>query len=223
MRQYIALVTVIGLMLSAAFNAGAQQVDKDKLKKKAEEKQGETDRDLKDKAQDEKDDRDDDDDDDSNVGAIIGGIAAAALIGTVIVKATGGDDKKSSETTVSFGLMDGNKDGKLSRDEFGSAMSKAFASSDKDGDGSVTRAEAVAAYGDRGGKYFDALDSAKSGSITMDALDADASQAFRWADADGDGSITATEKTAATADNAKAEAEQKKNPLNVKRLLRKVT
>jgi len=219
MRQYIALATVIGLMLSAAF-AGAQE-NKENLKKKADEKQVETDRDLKDKAGDKRDDRDDDDD--SNVGAIVGGIAAAAVVGTVIVKATGGDDEKSSETTVSFGSMDGNKDGTLTRNEFSSAMSKAFASSDKDGDGSVTRAEAVAAYGDRGGKYFDALDSAKSGSITMDALDADATQAFRWADADGDGSITAAEKTAATADNAKAEAEKKQNPLNTKRLMRKVT
>ena len=217
MRQYIALGTVIGLMLLAAF-AGAQE-NKEKLKKKADEQQDEKDRDLKDKARDKKDDRDDDD---SNVGAIVGGIAAAAVVGTVIVKTTGGDDEKSSETTVSFGSMDGNKDGKLSREEFGSAMSKAFAASDKDGDGSVTRAEAVAAYGDRGEKYFDALDSVKSGSITMDALDADATQAFRWADADGYGSITAAEKTAATADNAKAEAEQKANPGKSNRLLRKV-
>jgi Ca2+-binding EF-hand superfamily protein len=91
-------------------------------------------------------------------------------------------------------------------------MNDGFTSSDKDKDGTLTREEAVAAYGDRGGKYFDALDTAKTGSIAMAALEKDAEEAFSWADADGNGSITAAEKSAATAEHTEAEAQQKANP-----------
>jgi hypothetical protein len=120
--------------------------------------------------------------------------------------------------------MDRNKDGSLSLAEFQSAMSDGFKSSDKNGDSSVTREEAVAAYGDRGGKYFDALDSKKSGSITLDALNNDAAQAFKWADANDDGTVSATERTAASGDYAAAEKEQKANPGGkARKLVRKVT
>ncbi len=225
MRQPLAIVTLLGFLLPMAFSAGAQQVDqvdKEKLKKKAQE-QAERDKDVNEKARSNRD-RIDDDDDDGHVGAIVGGVAAVAVVGTLIAKTTGGDDHEVKETTVSFGSMDANKDGKLARDEFISAMSDAFESSDKNGDGKVTRDEAVAAYGDRGGKYFDALDSEKSGSISVEALERDAREAFHWADADGDGSITAAERTKATAENDAAEKKQKADPTKkAKRLLRKVT
>ena len=102
-------------------------------------------------------------------------------------------------------------------------MSKGFDSSDEDGDGEVTRDEAVAAYGERGGTSFDALDDEKSGAVSVDALQEDAEEAFRWADANGDGTITADERNKATAENAAAEKEQKANPgKKVKRLARAV-
>jgi hypothetical protein len=110
----------------------------------------------------------------------------------------------------------------LSLAEFQSAMSAGFTASDKNKDAAVTRDEAVAAYGDRGGKYFDALDSEKKGSIS---LDAHAAQAFQWADANGDGTITAAEKATATGEHTAAEQEQKANPRGgkAKKLIRKVT
>lgn len=143
-------------------------------------------------------------------------------MGTVVAKKSGGGDK-ATETTVSFGAMDRNKDGALALSEFKSAMTDGFKSSDKDGDGTLTREEALAAYGDRGGEYFDALDSAKTGSVTMATLEKDAEQAFSWADADGNGSISAAEKSAVTAEHTEAEAEQKANPkMKAAKLARKI-
>jgi hypothetical protein len=59
----------------------------------------------------------------------------------------------------------------------------------------------------------------------MDALDDDAAQAFKWADANDDGSISAAEKATATGEHAAAEAEQKKMPkgAKAKNLVRRVT
>lgn len=227
MRQIGMLVTVIGFVLSVAFGAQAQVDEKKKLKKKAEEKQGEQHKDLKGKAQPHRpgEQNKEDEDEGSNVGAIVGGVAATAIVGTVIAtKKGGGADDKSSEKSVNFGSMDGNKDGSLALAEFTSAMSEGFKSADKDGDGNLTRDEAVAEYSDRGGQYFDSLDSEKRGSITMDTLDADAKQAFEWADANGDGKITAAEKSAATTQHEDAEKQQKANPgKKLNRLARKVT
>jgi len=212
----------MAISLSMAFGASAQ-VNQEQLKKKAGEKETEGKRNLKAKSNSTLDPREqaEEDDDGANVGAIVGGVAAAAIVGTVVAKKKGGDDK-TTETTVSFGAMDRNKNGALSLDEFKSAMSKAFASGDKDGDGLLTREEAVGAYGDRGGNYFDALDTEKSGSIAMSALDQDADQAFQWADGDADGSITAAEKTAAASDNAEAEKQQRANPGKKAKLVRKI-
>jgi hypothetical protein len=58
-----------------ALGAGAQvsQEDKDKLKKKAEEKQGEEKRNLKGEADSRLQQAEGDDDDGANVGAIVGG------------------------------------------------------------------------------------------------------------------------------------------------------
>jgi Ca2+-binding EF-hand superfamily protein len=227
---------MISFVLFLAGSAFTQEVDKEKLKKKAQEQseknkgkdlkgkaKGKDNEDLKAKADAKRGDIEDEDDG-GHTGAIIGGIAAAAVVGTVIAKKSGGDDDDETETTLSFGTMDANKDGKLSQDEFRGAMSKGFEASDKNGDDEVTRDEAVAAYGAQGGKYFDALDSGKAGSISMDALEKDAAEAFHWADKNGDGSITADERSKATSENAAAEKEQKANPgMKAKKLLRKVT
>jgi Ca2+-binding EF-hand superfamily protein len=225
MRNKTAGLAIVGLMLTVAYGAEAQ-VDKEKLKKKAEDKQAEgkhdlKKNDLKDKANSKRDEIDDDDGG-SHAGAIVGGVAAAAIVGTVVAKTKGGDGDKAAETTLSFGSMDRNKDGKLARDEFQTAMSKGFQSADKNGDNTLTRAEAVDAYGERGGKYFDALDDDKAGSITMDSLEADANQAFAWADKNDDGSVTADERTTATAENAEAEKQQKAHPGKKAKLLKKV-
>jgi hypothetical protein len=87
----------------------------------------------------------------------------------------------------------------------------------------VTREEAVAAYGETGGHYFDPLDTKKSGSIQMSSLSADGEQAFKWADTNGDGTITAAERSAASTEHAAAETERKGNPkAAAKKLERKV-
>ena len=199
MRKIVALITAIGVVLSMSFAVLAQtqqEEAKEKLKKKPH--MGDEKKDLKGKADRSQPDADklkgkkaeatgeDDDGDGGHAGAIVGGIAAAAIVGTVVAKKKGGDGKEKDES-VSFGSMDRNKDGSLALAEFQSAMSDGFETADKNGDSTVTRDEVVAAYGDRGGKYFDALDTQKSGSISMDALNDDAAQAFKWADANDDG------------------------------------
>jgi Ca2+-binding EF-hand superfamily protein len=202
------------------------QVDRDAVRERARDQ--ERNQDAQGRAQQARDakanqeEEDEDDDDGANVGAIVVGVAAAAVVGTLLVK-SGGDDSK--EETVNYSSMDSGKDGSLSRDEFTASMSKAFGTADKDGNGSVTRDEAVAAYGDRGGKYYDALDTQNRGSITMSTLENDAKQAFDWADANGDGTITADERSKAATAHTAAEAEQKANPGKAKaiRLLKKVT
>jgi Ca2+-binding EF-hand superfamily protein len=242
MRKIVALITALGFVFSMSTAALARQTQqeqeaKEKLKKKPHV--GDEKKDLKGKADRNRPDaethpgdkhpreaaeQEDDDDDGGNAGAIIGGVAAAAIVGTVIAKKKGGDGKEKEES-VSFGSMDRNKDGSLALVEFQSAMSDGFKAADKNGDSSVTRDEVVAAYGDRGGKYFDALDTKKSGSISMDALNDDAAQAFKWADANDDGSISAAEKATATGEHAAAEQEQKASPkgAKAKKLVRKVT
>jgi Ca2+-binding EF-hand superfamily protein len=223
MRKLVSLITMLGVMMFLALGAEAQ-VNRDAVREKVGEREGN--QDAQQKAQQARDARanqeEDDDDDGANVGAIVGGVAAAAVVGTLLVK-SGGDDSK--EETVNYSSMDSGKDGSLSRDEFTASMSKAFTSADKDGSGSVTRDEAVAAYGDRGGKYYDALDTQNRGSITMSTLENDAKQAFDWADANGDGTITADERSKAATAHTAAEAEQKANPGKAKaiRLLKKVT
>jgi Ca2+-binding EF-hand superfamily protein len=236
MRSSIALSTLLAfsLLLGSAATGQQQQVDKEKLKKKAQEQSVDKEK-LKGKARGQGDEQDlkeraetrgaeVEEDDGGNAGAIAGGIAAAAVVGTVIAKTKGGDGKKDTETTLSFGSMDGNQDGKLSRDEFTKAMSKGFASSDNDKDGKVTRDEALAAYGERGGTYFDALDDEKTGAVSMETLQNDAEEAFRWADANDDGFITADERSKATTESTAAEKEQKANPAKkAKKLMRAVT
>jgi Ca2+-binding EF-hand superfamily protein len=234
MRRIVALIAVFGVVLSVSSAALAQQAQEAKEKLKKKPQVGEQHKDLKGKADGNRPGADqlpkgtaqgeDEDDDGANVGAIVGGVAAAAIVGTVIAKKKGGDGKEAEES-VSFGSMDRNKDGALALAEFQSAMSDGFKAADKNGDGAVTRDEVTAAYGDRGGNYFDALDSSKSGSISMDALNEDAAQAFHWADGNGDGTISAAEKTAASGEHAAAEQEQKKSPkgAKAKKLVRKVT
>jgi hypothetical protein len=234
MRQFIAVFTMFGFLLLVGPRAGAQeQTDREKLKQKAQEQAGGQ-KDLKERTKAKREVATAEaEDDGGHAGAIAGGIAAVAVVGTVVAKSKGGpdkDDQKETETTLSFGTMDANEDGKLSQDEFLQAMSRGFDASDKNGDGKVTRDEAVAAYGERGGTYFDALDDERSGAVAMEALQNDAREAFRWADANRDGTITADEKTKAAAENAAAEEEQAadapkagKSGKKVKKLVRAVS
>lgn len=244
MRRLIAVSTAFGFLVLGGPGAFSQeQADREKLKQKAQEQsidkdklkgkaksQGEDARDLKDGTKAKRGGDAEAEEDGGHVGAIAGGVAAAAVVGTVIAKSKGRDDEKETETTLSFGSMDANKDGKLSRDEFTKAMSRGFDASDKDKDGKVTRDEAVNAYGERGGTYFDALDGEKSGAVSLETLENDAAEAFHWADANGDGTITADEKAKAASENAAAEAEQnadvrkgQKSGKKVKKLVRAVS
>lgn len=215
MRKLIAVLTILGFIFAGVVPLSAGDNDRDKAKERAEDakkkadrekkkneiKDNEGDRDkeeLKDDAEDRRDDRNDD----SNVGAIVGGVAVGALLGTAVAKKAGAKKAaaaKAGQTAAAPNTMDANKDGKLSRDEFASAMTAKFKAADKDGNGSLTREEAVAAYGDQGAASFDALDKGKTGSIDMPAFNANVEQTFTWADADKDGFVTEAEKAAAAA------------------------
>jgi Ca2+-binding EF-hand superfamily protein len=220
MRELVVMATVTGLLASMA-SAAPAQVERDKLKREAERKphsRGKADSKLEQEERVE-------DDDDSNVGAIVGGVAAVAIVGKLVSKKGGDDDKSAApaaEQAVDFGSMDRDRDGALARDEFMSAMSAGFRSADKNGDGTLTRAEATATFGERGGRYFDALDSAGTGSISMAALEKDAQHAFAWADADGDGSISAAEKNAAATEHHEEERRQGLDPARKAKLKRKI-
>jgi hypothetical protein len=155
--------------------------------------------------------------DGANVGAIVGGIAAAAVVGKLVAGKGGGKDEGRGKGNAapdkaveeaSPAQIDSDKDGQYTRDEFNVALNKAFKTADGNADGTMTREEAVAAFGDRGGAYFDALDEEKTGSVKMATLESDVARAFEWADANGDGSLTAEERSEAAKELEVAEAEE---------------
>lgn len=225
MKKQIACITILGL-LTLGIHTGSADVDKDKLKNKANE-QKDRDKDARDEIEKEKKKQDIKDEaedrrDGGNAGAIVGGVAIGVLVGTVVAKKTGGksdeakgDASKPDEantaapTAGASAPLDADKDGKVSQDEFQSAMKQAFTTADKDGNGNLTREEVVAAYGEHGGTYFDALDKEKKGSLQLSTLESDAKQTFAWADSNSDGFITEDEKKAAAQQNDAAEKEEK--------------
>jgi hypothetical protein len=241
----VSLLVVAGLVLGAAPQALAQiqrpagEVDRDDAKARAQDRSRNRTGDAKvDRANTDAKSRpnetavDDDDDDGGNAGAVAGGIAAAAVIGKLATRGKGGDKHAAGPQGATRQAapgqqadrqvqIDANNDGMFTQDEVKQALSGAYKTADSNSDGRITREEAVAAFGEQGGTYFDALDSEKTGAVAMDTLDADIAQAFEWADANGDGSISAEERGAADQEQQEVEQEAKKNPAQAKKKLAK--
>jgi Ca2+-binding EF-hand superfamily protein len=238
----ISLLTVVGFILGGAPDVAAQaqrpggNIDREAAKEKARQRTGDQKIDRNNTDLENRTDRnvDVDDDDGANVGAIVGGIAAAAVVGKLVAGGKGGDkpaaDQKgaaqqahtqSAAHHANAVQIDTNRDGNFTQDEVKTAVRSAFKTGDHNADGTLTRDEAVAAFGEQGGHYFDALDSKKTGSVAMDAIDADVAHAFEWADANGDGSISSAERTAADQEQQQAEKENAKKPGSAKKLVRK--
>lgn len=223
MRKQIVWLTVAAMLLSTLPGYTGDS-NKDKAKKRAEEAKKKSEREKdKEELQKKADDLDDrtrvdvDNDEGINTGAIAGSIAVAALVGTVVAKKKGAAEKAAqakaadqaaaaapaadagnADGSVNFASMDTDNDGKLAKQEFLEGMNGFYKRLfDSDGNGAITREEAVAAYGDRGAKYFDTLDKEKAGSLAIPVMVADATRVFDWADADHDGFLTAEEKDAA--------------------------
>lgn len=131
----------------------------------------------------------------------IGGIAAAAITSSVMIAKSGGDQPQpaAAAAQTSFGTMDANKDGALSSAEFRAGMEAIFKGIDANADGAITREEAVARYADKGGKYYDLLDTTKKGSVTAAAFTESTEKVFSAIDTNADGSVSAAERDAAKA------------------------
>lgn len=101
---------------------------------------------------------------------------------------------------VHFEELDSDRDGVLSRAELESASEGAFRGFDRDGDGRLSRQERrgkppAAALAGFIGQHGDEIDSDQDGVLRREELDAVVLRMFRKMDSDGDGRITAEERT----------------------------
>lgn len=87
-----------------------------------------------------------------------------------------GDDGRSEYMAPMFGMMDENKDGKLSRDEVQKSVDKMFADADANKDGLITKDEMRAHHGKM-----------------HDRMQAKMQERWKAADKDGDGALSRAE------------------------------
>lgn len=121
-------------------------------------------------------------------------------------------DKKVLSTH--FDVIDGNKDGKLSKEELQKfhasmrgkhkeAFEQRFKEADKDGDGALSKAEAETAKMPGIAARFDKADANRDGKVTKDEMQGarkrmhdQQAERFKAADTDGDGALTKAEAQA---------------------------
>ena len=87
-------------------------------------------------------------------------------------------------TSSSLAALDGNGDGAVDAGEFNTFLGKAFATTDADGSGGISAAEAAGVLSP---ELFAATDANGDGLISQDEFSARAQQDFAGADRDGNG------------------------------------